>query len=311
MSSIRAPQSTVDTRRRVLAFAGLLLANIAWGAGSSVSKATMAVFPPMLLSALQILIASIVLLVIQWRGAYPPILRQDRWPMAWLSVVMNVGGFIFGYVGISLSYASDISLLVIGEVIFTAFLASWMLREYIDRTRWLSIGIGGVGALILIAGSIGANTAHAPNRVLGDVLFLLDLLCCAYYTVRGGVFLQRNDTISLMTYVNVVSLVFWLPVLGYYVATNQFPAVTTPAVLGLLYQAVITSVLCIFLSFYAVTVVGATATTIVLFVQPLVGALVGVFVLGEAVTTSRIIGAIGVFASIGVSMWSSLRAGQR
>jgi drug/metabolite transporter (DMT)-like permease len=163
----------------------------------------------------------------------------------------------------------------------------------------------------LIAGSIGVNTAQAPNRLLGDVLFLLDLLCCAYYTVRGGVFLQRNDTISLMTYVNVVSMLFWVPVLAWYVWSGQFPVVTTPALLGLLYQAVVTSVVCIFLSFYAVTVVGATATTVVMFVQPLVGALIGVLVLGEAVTPSRVVGAIGIFASIAVSMYASSRKVRR
>lgn len=293
--------------KQTWAYLGLLVANIAWGAGASVSKATMAVFPPALLSALQIAIASIVLLVIQWRGKYPAILPQDRWPMAGLSVVMNVAGFILGYVGIALSLASDISLLVIGEVIFTAFLARWLLREHIDKARWLSILVGGVGAVILITGSLGHNTATAPNRVLGGVLFLLDLLCCAYYTVRGGVFLARNNTVSMMTYVNVISMFFWGPVLVYYIASGQFPVVTTASVIGLLYQALVTSVLCIFLSFYAVKVIGATATTIVLFVQPLVGALVGVLVLGDPVTLSRIIGAVFVFGSIGVSMRAQLR----
>ncbi|MFM2308590.1 MAG: hypothetical protein RLY87_710 [Chloroflexota bacterium] len=293
--------------KQTWAYLGLLVANIAWGAGASVSKATMAVFPPALLSALQIAIASIVLLVIQWRGKYPAILPQDRWPMAGLSVVMNVAGFILGYVGIALSLASDISLLVIGEVIFTAFLARWLLREHIDKARWLSILVGGVGAVILITGSLGHNTATAPNRVLGGVLFLLDLLCCAYYTVRGGVFLARNNTVSMMTYVNVISMFFWGPVLVYYIASGQFPVVTTASVIGLLYQALVTSVLCIFLSFYAVKIIGATATTIVLFVQPLVGALVGVLVLGDPVTLSRIIGAVFVFGSIGVSMRAQLR----
>ena len=293
--------------KQTWAYLGLLVANIAWGAGASVSKATMAVFPPALLSALQIAIASVVLLVIQWRGKHPAILPQDRWPMAGLSVVMNVAGFILGYVGIALSLASDISLLVIGEVIFTAFLARWLLREHIDRARWLSIIVGGIGAVILITGSLGHNTATAPNRVLGDVLFLLDLVCCAYYTVRGGVFLARNDTVSMMTYVNVVSMFFWGPVLVYYIASGQFPTVTTASLIGLLYQALVTSVICIFLSFYAVKVIGATATTIVLFVQPLVGALVGVLVLGDPVTLSRIIGAVFVFGSIGVSMRAQLR----
>ena len=296
--------------KQTWAYFGLLVANIAWGAGASVSKATMAVFPPALLSALQIAIASVVMLAIQWRGKYPAIQPQDRWPMAGLSVVMNVAGFILGYVGIALSLASDISLLVIGEVIFTAFLARWLLREQIHRARWISIAIGAVGAVILITGSVGHNTTSAPNRVLGDILFLLDLLCCAYYTVRGGVFLARNNTVSMMTYVNVVSMIFWGPVLIYYIVSGQFPAVTTASILGLLYQTLVTSVLCIFLSFYAVKVIGATATTIVLFVQPLVGAFIGVLILGDPITSSRIVGALFVFGSICLSMRAQLREAQ-
>ncbi|MFN7472511.1 MAG: DMT family transporter, partial [Roseiflexaceae bacterium] len=231
---------------KTLAYIGLIVANIAWGAGASVSKVTLEVFPPVLLSALQIVVASAVLFVIQWRGGYPPILSQDRWPMIGLSMVMNVGGFILGYVGIALSLASDISLLVIGEVLFTALLARWLLREHIDRARWLSLAVGAVGAVILITGAIGNTTAAAPNRVLGGILFLLNLLCCAYYTVRGGVFLARNDTVSMMTYVNLASLVVWAPILLYYMVTGQFPTVTTASVIGLLYQSLVTSVLCIF-----------------------------------------------------------------
>jgi drug/metabolite transporter (DMT)-like permease len=296
---------------KTLAYIGLIVANIAWGAGASVSKATMAVFPPALLSALQIAIASVVLLVIQRRGGYPAVRKQDRWPMVGLSMVMNVAGFLLGYVGIALSLASDISLLVIAEVVFTALLARWLLREHIDRARWLSLAVGAVGAVILITGSIGNNTATAPNRVLGGVLFLLDLLCCAYYTVRGGVFLARNDTVGMMTYVNLVSLVVWVPVLLYYLVTGQFPTVTTASVVGLLYQSLVTSVLCIFLSFYAVKVIGATATTIVLFVQPLFGALIGVTILGDPITSSGIVGAVCVFGAIAMSMRSQLREGQQ
>jgi drug/metabolite transporter (DMT)-like permease len=93
--------------------------------------------------------------------------------------------------------------------------------------------------------------------------------------------------------------------------TGQFPTVTTASVIGLLYQSLVTSVLCIFLSFYAVKVIGATATTIVLFVQPLFGALIGVTMLGDPITSSGIIGAVCVFGSIAMSMRSQLREVQQ
>lgn len=294
-------------RQTVFAYAGLLFANICWGAGATVAKVTIQTFPPLLLSALQMLIATIILVIIQWRGGYPTIRPADRWPMAGLGIVMNVAGFIFGYIGIAWSLPSDISLLVIGEVIFTAILAYWLLKEHIVQARWVSLLVGTIGVVILLQNSHGNNTASAPNRLMGDLLFLADMLCCAYYTVQGGVFLTRNHTVSLMTYVNAVSLVFWGPVLIWYIASGQFPVVSTASIIGLVYLAVITSVVCIFLSFYAVTVIGATATTIVLFVQPLVGMLLGFFVMDDPITTVLLVGAVCVFASIALSMRASLR----
>jgi len=64
-------------------------------------------------------------------------------------------------------------------------------------------------------------------------------------------------------------------------------------------------VACVFLSFYAVKIIGATATTVGLFIQPLVGAVVGVFVIGDAITTSLITGAIVVLLAISLSVVSS------
>ncbi|MFN7470567.1 MAG: EamA family transporter, partial [Roseiflexaceae bacterium] len=63
--------------------------------------------------------------------------------------------------------------------------------------------------------------------------------------------------------------------------------------------------------FYAVKVIGATATTIVLFVQPLFGALIGITILGEPITSSGIVGAVCVFCAIAMSMRSQLREGQQ
>jgi len=293
------------SKQVVMAYIGLIVANICWGTGAAVSKVTLTTLPAPLLSALQIGIATAVLLIIQRRGNYPAILASDRWPMVWLSVVMNVAGFLFGYVGIALSQASDISLLVIGEVIFTALLAHWMLREHINRLRWMSLIIGSIGAIILIVGAIGRNSQSAPNRILGDLLFLVDMACCAYYTVQGGVFLQRNHTVSMMTFVNAASLVFWVPVLVWYIASGQFPVLTSASIIGLLYMALVMGVACVFLSFYAVKIIGATATTVGLFIQPLVGAVVGVFVIGDAITTSLITGAIVVLLAISLSVVSS------
>jgi drug/metabolite transporter (DMT)-like permease len=109
----------------------------------------------------------------------------------------------------------------------------------------------------------------------------------------------------MMTFVNVASLVFWVPILAWYVWSGQFPVLTSASIIGLLYMALGAGVACVFLSFYAVKIIGATATTVGLFIQPLVGAVVGVFVMDDAITASLVSGAIIVMIAISLSVVAS------
>jgi drug/metabolite transporter (DMT)-like permease len=228
--------------------------------------------------------------------------------MARLSMIGVVASFVFGYSGINLTLSSDASLLIIGEVIFTAILAYFLLHERIERNRLIGIIVGAVGAIILIGGTAGANTEAAPNRLLGNLLFLVCLACESYYTVRGGVFLKRNDSISMMLIVNGASMIVWVPIIVWYVANGQFPVFDNATLLSTLYLALVPSVLCYFLWFNAVQHVGATVAAVALLFQPVVGALLGISLLGDPVTVPFIIGGVLIIGALVITSLPQKRA---
>jgi drug/metabolite transporter (DMT)-like permease len=275
---------------RTWAIAGMILACILWGSSHAIAKAALDTVPPFLLGALRIAITVPTLSLIFVLTKRRPVATTDRWPMARLSMIGVVASFIFGYSGINLTLSSDASLLIIGEVIFTAILAYALLHERIERNRLIGIIVGAIGAVILMGGSLGENTETAPNRFLGNLLFLACLACESYYTVRGGVFLQRNDSISMMLLVNTISLIVWIPIIVWYVVSGQFPVFDTMTLLSTIYLALIPSVLCYFLWFTAVKHVGATVAAVALLFQPVVGALLGITLMGDPITITFIVG---------------------
>jgi drug/metabolite transporter (DMT)-like permease len=212
-----------------------------------------------------------------------------------------VASFVLAYTGIKLTLSSDSSLLIVGEVIFTAVFAYLLLRERITRNRMIGLIVGTAGAIILITGAAGNNTETAPNRLLGNILVLGCLACESYYTVRGAAFLERNDSISMLAWVNTASLIVWVPVLGYYAYTGELAQVSPSAWGASVYMALVTSILCYFLWFTGVRIVGATVAAVALLFQPVVGAVVGIQVMGDPITLTFIVGGVLVIGALLIS----------
>lgn len=287
--------------RNALAMLGMIVACILWGSSHAVAKTALNEAPPFLLAALRLCIAAPLFILIQMMTRRPPIHTEDRWPLVRLSMIGIVASFILAYSGIRLTLSSDSSLLIVGEVIFTAIFAYVLLRERITRNRLIGLLVGTAGVVILITGAAGQNTETAPNRLLGNILVLGCLACESYYTVRGAAYLERNNSISMLAWVNTASLVVWIPVLAYYGYTGELAQLSAAAWGASVYMAVVTSVVCYFLWFNGVRIVGATVAAVALLFQPVVGALVGIQVMGDPVTLTFIIGGILVVGALLIS----------
>lgn len=291
---------------RRLAFGLLILANVFWGSSYVAAKVALRDLPPPLLGALRVTGATALI----WLAALPAwrahgwggvsrrvaaVPRRDALRLAGLGAGGLAADYLLGYQGISLTSATDASLMIIGEVIFTTLLAVLLLGERLSRRKLLGIGAGvaGVAALVLGGGAGGAGGA----RALGDALILCGLLAAALYSVLGAGLARRYAPIAIMAYAHAGSMLVWAPVLAWY-ALRGFPTLHWPAAASVAYLALVTSLLCYLIWFAAAPVVGADRGAVTLFVQPLVGALLSLLLLREPLTSARMAGAALIFVAL-------------
>jgi drug/metabolite transporter (DMT)-like permease len=94
------------------------------------------------------------------------------------------------------------------------------------------------------------------------------------------------------------SLLFWVPVFGWYAQHGLLVWPSPLALLCIFYLAAIPSVLCNLIWFAVLRSHGAGIGAVSLFVQPLVGAALGVLALGDPLTGALIGGAALILAAL-------------
>ena len=273
----------------------LVVANALWGASYVVAKVALEEIPAPLLAALRFSIASFLLCALTLarvrltRKAYiPP--AGDLVRLMALGVLGVAVNGLLGYWGVSLTTATDAALLIVGEVLFTTLLAVAVAHDRLALARRFSLAVGIIGVIVLIAGGASDSLPLAPARPLGDILILTGLAFEAAYTVLGTRLTQRYDALTVLTASFLGSCIVWLPVIGWYALQASLRAPSLTAVGGVLYLALVNSLLCYLIWFAVLRRAGPALGALSLLAQPVVGALLGVFVLGDPVLLSTIIG---------------------
>jgi drug/metabolite transporter (DMT)-like permease len=316
---------------RKLAIALLVFANVMWGSSYAVVKVALEELPPPLLGALRITLATgLIWLALLWQARravpHPPtpspiatregetreglggwrakerrrIPRRDVLKMLGLGFLGLAIDYLLAYWGVSLSTATDASLMIIGEVIFTTLLGVWLLGERLSRRKLLGIAAGVAGVVTLVLGSVsaGAGAAGGLARAAGDLLILGGLLGASFYGVLGARLSRTYGPLRMLGYAYAGAMLLWAPLLLWYIASGTFPAISARAILGVVYLAVVTSCICQLVWFHVLRYTGANTGAITLFVQPLVGSLLGLLVLREPVTVALIAGGALIFAAL-------------
>ena len=289
----------------------LVFINILWGSTYGVTKVALEEIPPSLLGALRWISATVLLWLIHlWltrRAAQSPgaavetVAGEDKVRLLGLGLLGIGVAYVIGYFGINLTTATDASLMIIGEVIFTTLFAAWLAHDPLGRSKVIGMGLGALGVAILVLGHVTGEAGgdQGWTRALGDLMILVTLALQALYTVLGTTLARRYRPMTVLTYVCTGSMFIWVPILLWHVGSGTFPtSLSLNALGGVLYLAVIASVFCNFVWFSIASRIGAGLSAISLFAQPLVGAFIGLVFLSEPFTGSLVIGATLIFVAL-------------
>lgn len=167
----------------------MVLAAACWGTGTVMSKGILGYLPPFTLLVVQ-LIASLTFLwaAIAVQRISIPLRRETFW-LALIGLLNPGLAYTFSLLGLSLTTASMSALLWAAEPILILGLAWLILRERLTRSLLACslLAIIGVFLVIGVSANLGNN-----GSLIGNVLILAGVFCCALYTV-----LTRREAASL------------------------------------------------------------------------------------------------------------------
>ncbi len=293
---------------------GALAASLAaaiWGGMYVVSRLVLGVIPPLTLLVIRFLVALPALWI--WHGLTERRAVGWRWPSrrAWqdLAVIGGVGYCLslaaqFG--GTALGGASAGAIITSATPAFVALFAWLLLRERPTLRQALGLALAFGGVLLVVDAGRGAATdgARNPNALFGGALLVIAAVTWALYSVlvrRAG---QAHglSTLTITLGATVVGLMFDLPLAGIELTGMTIGPITPLIVLGVLYLGLVSTALAFHLWNLGFKLLDANTAALCFFAQPVVGATLGVLLLGEPLSFGLALGATLILGGALVSV---------
>jgi drug/metabolite transporter (DMT)-like permease len=294
MSAAELPAS------RALLWAMLGLSNALWGASWVVAKFALREMTPLQLSAWRMIVAGLVLLPVVLHHLRRGNLPRRLWPrLALLGLAQAVLAKWSVFWGVQHSTAANAGLLMALEPGFTVALAALVLSERLSAARLTSLAVGAAGAYLIVFRETGWP-ALSGATVVGDGVFILGLTLEAAYSVYSKPLSERYPPLAIVAASLVVALPVWIPVAAADAAVHGWPAFSPMGWLAIAYFALGCTVFGYAVWVFALRRIQAGAVALSVFLQPVVGTIAAVTILGESLTALTLIGAALVLGSLGL-----------
>ena len=224
-----------------------------------------------------------------------------RWTLRDLLLLLTLSwiGFalpqILGAIGLERSSATHGALLSPLEPIGILLGAAFVLRESLGLAHVIA-GAFGVAGTVLIVISGAGDTQTGDLR--GDLIIAAGHLCWAIYTLAAKPLVDRHDPLRVAIFAALLS---WIPLVPL-AATESFDATRAlPALAWVLLLAFLATAVGMVAWNRALREVSASTMALFVFVQPVVGLLIGLIALGEGVGWWAILGAALIVLGVAIA----------
>lgn len=280
------------------AFYGLTAAAI-WGGMYVVSDLVLAVIPPFTLLTIRLLIGIAVIGVLLMRSGGLALPRRDAVRLAGVGIVgfgISVG---LQFVGTHLASAINGSVVTSASPAFILLFAWLILREPLNLTRVMAVGLATIGVLAIL------DLSHfdlSSQKFVGNLALSLAAITWALYSVLIRRVSTQYDIVIITFYALCGGLIITIPMAALEMTSNTIGAITPGVILGILYLGVISTAVAMVFWNRAFALVEASVASLFFFAQPLVGVLLSTTLLNQPITPQLIIGGVLIVLGVLLSM---------
>lgn len=279
-------------QRRALGFAACALASSFWGCGFFFGKIALAEmgFAHMVLYRFLFSMVPLAPLLI----THPPRLDRKEWGVLILSAFLGVPvQFLLQFYGLSMTTVSHASLMVGTMPVILAIGAMLFVHERMDRIGWIAMAASTIGAAMIALG----HHQTGASSLMGDMLIVASLVVALFWILFNKQLMERHSPIVITAYglaLGTAMLMIWVPI-GY--GLPPVAHVSLKAWLALAASGLLCTALTTLLWNWGLTQVPASQAGVLLNMEPLIGSMLGVFVLGERLGANAWIGGALILAA--------------
>jgi drug/metabolite transporter (DMT)-like permease len=281
-------------KRRALGFAACAVASCFWGCGFFFGKIALAEmsFAHMVLYRFLFAMPALLPLLVTHR----PGLSGREWGLLVAASFFGVPvQFLIQFYALSITTVSHAALMVGTMPVILAVGAAVFAHERMDLVGWMALAGSTCGAGLIALGA--GSHAKGGATLAGDLLVVVSLLIALSWILINKELMERHSHVVVTAYglaIGTLMLMVWVPVRY---GMPPVAGVSVKAWLALAGSGVLCTATTTLLWNWGMTQVPASQAGVLLNMEPLIGSLLGVLVLGERLGPSAWAGGGLILAS--------------
>ena len=286
-------------KKTVISWTLLIACNLMWALQFTCIKLTQAQVGPYFTVWGPMLLATIFLIPFVWKDFKKgKKVFKDALVFAPLALLGAFPAQVLMTWGTQYSLASNAAIIVLSLPVITALFAFLMLKEKMNKIRWVSFIIAIIGVILCSTGDI-KQMNFSSKYAVGNLLIFLAILSNAYYNVGIKKIAERYTEMEMVFYTYVIMVIFLTPLVLYYEPDifARIPSFTQQTWIGMSLLTFFHNFLSMILFFKALKVLDAIQVALSNYLITFIGLPVATIWLGEKLNTPAIVGGILVFVS--------------
>lgn len=281
------------------AFLALIIANIIWGAASAIFKLSLQNIQPYTLAFWRFFLGAILILIIMGKKISLPLASRKDGMLLFLygffGITVNI---IFFFWGLKLTYSINAPVISSASPILTLFFALLFLHETFKLRKFIGMILGTIGICIIVIEPLLLR--GIDGSIIGNIYLVIATVAAVGQTVVGKKIIHKYNPWAFTFWAFLVGAASFLPLAFYEYAKipHLYAMLDWRGYIGIVYGAICSSTIAYGLYAWGLSKISATDTAMFVYIDPVVGTVMGALILQEPITAPFLLGGFLIFSGI-------------
>jgi drug/metabolite transporter (DMT)-like permease len=257
----------------------LLAVQLMFGSAPILGKFALVAFPSFAIVGFRVGIGALAFFILQRISGSLALDRPKHYLyfaiFAVFGIVLNQ---LFFFHGLSLTTATNTSLLAVLIPVFAIVASSFVGNDVLTGRKICGIVVAGLGVVYLIDPT---KASFSDATTQGDILVLLNSLSYAIYLAISKKLISHYGSLKSIAWLFMFGSIFNVPFGMYFMQTVDLASVSTGAWLSLAGVVIFPTILAYYWNTWALARVEPSVVAVYVYLQPLIGTFLAITILGE------------------------------